>query len=460
MPGYRVVLETNYNDEVYDIEFDKVDAVTITSNSSITSSPIVTGDVIADHMYRNPISVSVRGTFSLYGNQPAVFRGDYEDRLTNIQDFFEKLKNSGTFINMVTRCRDNDQSERFLVRNNLVLDNITWTQYQSSVDFSFGFTEVINVNVEETDYEVDVTDPNIPAQTDAFTQSFTDTLLPLDNVVNIVNKILEENYLIDGGWNGLMQWLQKVGSAYVESMKQGISYTITGALVGVGIKILLSAAALSSPAGWIIIGGAALIGAIYGVVKGLVEGWKRKEAEQTFMLNAFKFSNADGSSNEQECERYANYIGTVVDNITQLNNYVQVYSISSNENQECLCYINNYYYVFRFIKNNTTEKWSLDIISINENNLLVYSSSEIQGLSNISECNKETALGYNSTNSKGFQIYLINDKLEEANTNGWSDEEIREVSKDLTNYYILVSQIDMGEFTNTLANVIYNAMTY
>ena len=461
MAEYRVVLETTYNNENYVIEFDNITNFVVNANSSITSSPIVNGDVVADHMYREPVSVSLSGTFSLIGSKPTIFKGDYEDRLTNIQDFFEKLKNSGSFISLITRARNDNQTERFLMRQNLVLNSITWTQNQISVNFDFGFVEVINVSIKETEYEVDVTDPNIPAQTDASIQSFTDTLLPVDDVVNIVNKILLDNYLLnDDFYSGLMAFLQRVGSAFEEGGKQLVSYAITGTLAGLGLSVLLSSLSIAVPAGTVLAIAGALVGAVVGFVKGLIEGYKKKEAEQKFKLNAFVLTNDNGSANDQECERYCNYIGTVVDNLNQLNDYLQVYGISSNENQECLVYINNYYYVFNFTKNNVTGKWGLEIVSVNENNLVVESMSEIQGLSDLSECNKENALGYNSTNSKGFQLYLVNTKLYEATQNGYTSQQIEEITNDLTNYYILVSQIDMSEFTSTLSDIIYNAMTY
>ena len=62
--SYRVVIETELDDQELFIEFDKVDDTDISSESDITTHPLVNGDTIADHMYRTPVTMSINGSFS------------------------------------------------------------------------------------------------------------------------------------------------------------------------------------------------------------------------------------------------------------------------------------------------------------------------------------------------------------------------------------------------------------
>lgn len=97
--GFSFVIECNVDNEHLELEFDKINENITTSTSDITTHPLVNGDVIADHMYRNPVNVNVSGTFSLNGNQRTQYFGS-NDRLTNIETLFEKIKKQGIFCTL------------------------------------------------------------------------------------------------------------------------------------------------------------------------------------------------------------------------------------------------------------------------------------------------------------------------------------------------------------------------
>lgn len=89
--GYRLVVECIIDSTKQYFEFDTISSISIDTKSTITTHPMLNGDVAADHIYREPISVSVEGTFSLYGSNKDTYKSGY-DRLTNIQKVFRKNK--------------------------------------------------------------------------------------------------------------------------------------------------------------------------------------------------------------------------------------------------------------------------------------------------------------------------------------------------------------------------------
>ena len=91
--SYRLVLQCTMDNEDYAVEFDNIENENVNDTSDITNHPLVSGDIIADHMYRLPVNMTVTGTFSLYGNRPTIYAGNYNDRLTNIEAFFTRVKN-------------------------------------------------------------------------------------------------------------------------------------------------------------------------------------------------------------------------------------------------------------------------------------------------------------------------------------------------------------------------------
>lgn len=446
--SFRLVIRTNVDDEDLMIEFDRVDESTISTTSDITNHPLVTGDMIADHMYRNPITMSVTGSFSLNGNKPTTFPGS-SDRLSNIETLFEKIKNKGAFCELVKMSRANDSSTRFLVRKNMVLTSITWTERQNSLNFSFNFTEAITANVQTVEYDIDVTDSNLPAITDASTLDFTDTLLDWQQIDEIVTRQLYDVGLVTAEF---LQYAVDTAKAMAAGTLVG---AVAGIVVGYSVLIGISLAVGSIPvAGWIAAGIIVAVGFIVGLFIGLFQGIKKAEAQRKYKVQAFELYE-DDRRNQQEVERFANYIGSIHQNLEYLEDVMQVYGIASNENQECMTYIDDKYYIFTFTKNNTSGKYGLVVKDIEDK--VVASMPVIDGLTNIGECTRSNCLF--RTSDGGFFIYLINLKAEEAINDGKSQEEIDEINNDLTSYAIFVSQTDMEQFNSMISEIVVNAMT-
>ena len=490
--GFRLVLTPNFEvnssmtkEELAEIdklnqpiEFDYISSYSVSSTSQITSYPMVNGDTVADHMIKQPISISISGKFSLYGNKPTTFAGDY-DRLTNIEELFEKIQNEGVMCSLVTTERNGSQ-RRFKVRNKMVITSINWTEEQASLGFNFSFSEAMTTTILIP--VVDYTDENLPAITDATTLSFTDELLNMEDVDKIVIAQLRELGLIEDAFlDNLVYWLKSVGSTYGDYLTGAAVGGLVG--IGAGIAVLIGVAALvgSIPvAGWIIVAAAAVVGMIAGGIWAMVKSIKRKKAQRDYGIQVFK-AYTDDKQNTQECERFCDYIGNIHSQLSALNDYIQVYGISSNEEQECMMYINDTYYIFTYKINNTETtnvdvldengqptgktikkvKYSLNITDINDKNvggLADISSAK----STISECNNDNYILKTEINHI-YYVYLLNKNRSIIENDASISEyeranRLNECNSDLTNYVVMVTKLKMSEFNSKLQEIVVDAM--
>ena len=93
--GYKVVLSyveklTNNNPVTKYAELDLQDGgVSVKSNVTISDHPTANGFNISDHIYREPITISMKGEYGEDGLKAKNWSGD--DRLSTIQLEFETL---------------------------------------------------------------------------------------------------------------------------------------------------------------------------------------------------------------------------------------------------------------------------------------------------------------------------------------------------------------------------------
>lgn len=474
--GYRVVLtphfEKNSNMTLSElekvdsdnepIEFDVVSNVNVESSSNVTTYPLVNGDTVADHMIRQPVTMTISGTYSMYGNKPTPFKGE-DDRLTNIEKFFERLKDEGVMCSIVTIDRGSNSKQRFKARNNVVLTRISWTESQASLSFSFTLTEVLTVEL--NDIEIDYTDENLPAITDASSLDFTDTFIDYNQVTEICIQQLDSLGLMQKDfWPNFVYWLKTVDQIKASALIGGGAIGIAS---GIATLITVSAIVGSIPvAGWIAAGVIAGVGVIAGAIWALISTIKKKKAERDYAIQEFKVYK-DENKQKQENIRFVNYIGNIHTQLEYLEDVIKVYGISSNEEQECMLFIDDEYYVFTFKKNNTQSSkdnttWNCNIVNISNNDEIVKDVSDVSSnsLSNISQCTSTNSI-FRTKN--GYYVYLMNKDLSaKENTDYSSNEEktkaIKECKNDLTHFCVLVSTINMDNFNDTLREVVINAM--
>lgn len=475
--GYRLVLtphfeqSANMTEEEHEmidrlnepIEFDLITEQSVSATSEITQYPTVNGDTIADHMIKQATTMTIGGVFSIYGNKPTTFVGA-DDRLTNIQSFFEKIKDEGVLCTLTTIDRASNSKHRFKTRENMALTSITWQELQSSMTFNFAFTEALRVDM--TALVSDYTDENVPAITDPSTLNFTDEFLDPEEITAIVKQQLQEVKLLD---DDFALWV----SQNVDVIRQ-IATVTTIVAIAVGAKVLSTMITISiaasvlglatNPVGWIIGAGALAVGAIAAFFVWLCNNTATKKAEEEYGIKAFKKSDSD-EENEQTAERLCNYIGQVNQNLQVLNDVVQVFALQANIEQECMLYIGSKYYIFTFTKNNTqTENgqttWKLNIAFSDREDTKDISDVSGAALENIKDCTLDNMI---LKTDDGVWVYLMNNKLyavENATYNSQEerDNAIQDCKSDLTSYVILASKTDMPAFCDKLKEVVIDAM--
>lgn len=462
--SFRLVIAANTDNGIEYYESDIISNVSVNAASTITTQPIVNGDVIADHMFREPVTMTIAGSFSLNGNKATEYSGA-ADRLAAIEQTFENIKNNGLFCTLTTMNRSNSSITRFLQRENMVLTSINWTEHQNSLDFNFNFNEAITIDVYESTPTIS-NDENLPDITDATSLDFTDQFLDTEAVLTLIVKTLADYELIDADF--LEYFSANVGKDMLIGLGIGIAaaaivITAIGTITAISAGTLIAAGSTTAailvsagPVGWGLAATMLVACLVAGAISAAIKAETKRQNEALF-TKTFRLYDNDELKNEQEIARFANYLSQVYENLEVLEDYCQIYGISTNVAQECMLYVDDTYYIFKFEKNNTTDNWSCSVIDVNGNQLGQTIADMSSCISDISKCNNSNRL---FTTSSGYSVYLMSlaENKVGLQTDDGTTKSLSELQKDLTNYVILVAQIDMQQFSNVLSDLVINAM--
>lgn len=161
--GFELIIKCNIPRKNYDTEneislvttylhLDMIEERSVESSVKLATQPLYNGDTLIDHMYRDPDKYTVSGKFSLMGAN-ATDPYDYVDgtsaqgdRLKNIQTVFEYIKNNGILCDLLTFAPGDNGNTRFKERKNMALERCSFSEFESSMSYTFTFTEVISVN--------------------------------------------------------------------------------------------------------------------------------------------------------------------------------------------------------------------------------------------------------------------------------------------------------------------------
>lgn len=426
MSSYAMTISCKLNeDDATNTVFvlDQVYDNNVSATSNLTTKPMANGDETADHMYNDPVSMSFRGTFSLNGSKGLVVDGNGA-RFENIQDLFEKIKDNGILCNIVkvqlVDKNDGSQIPKFKLRENMVLTSINWVEKINSLDFSFTFTQVLMADISEE--SIDPTDENLPPITEPKTLNFTDTLIDWTELDKILNSELVSKKVVN-----------------VDFFEAMSSYSLNNLIAaGVGMAIATIIIFASNPGGWVV-GGLLLLGAAVGwIVNSIISIFKKKN-ERKKLFKVYK----DPKKMNEEIKKYGGFVERFHNQMSVLNEKIQVFSVSKNEPQECLLTIDNGYYDFVFEKNNINNTYKLTILDTFNNDVIIKTLEDISSSpSGINDCNNQNVLF--TTPSSNNCVYLI---LPVENEN-----------KDLTKYYLITSEFDLQEYNKRLTEIISDTL--
>ncbi len=424
----RLVLRTTLDKIRRYIDLDLILNVSISLSSVVSTYPLVEGDSISDHMYRQPNTITLTGTFSQ--NSLFSIANSSENRLKNIQRLFERIKDERLFVDIISI---------FNARLKYVLYNISWTEHANTLDYTFSFKEVYTAKVDEVVYHVSSSDNNLPDVTEPLQLDFTDTLLDWNEIDAVVNRALQDAGLVEENfWFGV----QNVISS--DAVRTTLVITSIGAaLLAKGVIASAITLGISVPViGWIALGAAVVAASLYFLITAL----KKKVETKKYRIEVFKYYEDDRKM-QAETSRYINFLGEIHTQLELLEETAKVYQFQANVAQTCLLTIDNNYYSFIVTKNNTTGYWSMEIRDMSDN--VVGQVSSMIGLSNIGDANDHNKI---FVGPSGTTVYLINTKLEEADI--YNDSDNMKYYDTLENFVLFVTSINMNEWSNLISDII------
>ena len=418
---FAVVISCTIDGNEQILVLDTVSDVNVNLSSTLTEHPIVDGSMVADHMFKDPATVSISGSFSLNGASAQTIIVDSTGAtLANIESLFERIKDEGISCEIVKISTSSDNI-RFLRRSNMVLLNISWIEKINSLGFNFSFKQAMTATVQE--YEVDVDDAFLPNVTDPNTLSFTESLLDWDTIDAALLNTLTSFDLI------------------TEDFKNYMASMTATALVALGVGLAAAHVAIavfcvSNPVGWVI--GAAIAVAVF--VYGLVKLISNTIEASKYKIKQFDYYKND-KKQQKEVQRFCNFIGEIHKQITQLNNVIQVYQLASDEPQECLTNIGNNYYTFLFTRNNTSNVYSLEVKDLEKVVRSTVPDISSRALNDFSQCTSENMLF--RADETGAYVYIVSPSEERTK---------------LTDFFIVSTTINPDDFNDVVSEIIKNSL--
>lgn len=409
-----VNIEFTLDDEDYSVILDSIDDTSYTEKSTITSSPVVDGYAIADHMYRDPAEITLSGSL-IVSSKSGRSQSTFISSLSGIEEFFRRIKNEA-IICKITKISSTNKQFRFMTHENCVLESISFTEKINSLQYSFSFREVMFATVEVDEPSKD--DRFLPDVSVLQPSSFVQSIINWNEVDGILNTALLNNDLMK------VTFLQGLSGA-----KSGATFIVGGTVVVGGALALASIPGVNVVAAVAV--GAALIGiGIYDLVSSIVEN-------QKFTIKAFE-------DYEEDKDRYEEFVGTIHNTLKELDNNISVYKLNSDNAQECVLLIDDQYYEFDFSKQNLSEnEFSLTIRNVDGTIEKVINNVLNSALVSLLDCSSLNCL-YKTSNSEKY-VYLM--------------RQIQESAK-LSDCAILVSDFDLTTYNDRLYELCLKAFTY
>lgn len=407
------------------IILDTVNDTNITASSTVTEHPTANGTPMADHMYKNPIDLSLTGTFSLNGKK-AILIDKAGKSLARVERMFEDIKDKGILCTISKiKIVDRDHTPQFTVRENMVLQSITWTEKINSLGFTFNFREALRADVQT--YDVDPDDRFAPAITYADASNFSDTLLDWDAVdEEVLQALIDYNLAADD----FLEYLATIS---------------VGSLIAIGIGAVVATALASTlVALGVAISTIPIVGAVVAAVAAVVIGifaLIRLIKKRVYKIKAFKYYK-NATKRDKEVKRFMEFYDSIHNKIRTLDGVMKVWSVTENKAQETLVNIDGSYYIFNFEKNNVDSGYAykLNISDINDKTIKCTNTNcAINAFTDGDDNN--TLFGTSKS-----RVYLIRNANADPN--------------DLTQYFICAAQLSPKDFSEALTKIIQEAIKY
>ena len=368
----------------------------------------------------------------------------------------------------------------------MILRNITWTEKQNTIDYSFDFKEVMQVDITTFDYlyedigfslgtlkqmslsEMLYGNESDEAMYKMVIQALTDKGYLSRTDVQLAVHVAEAGLLNDLGADAA-----KLGASLCGLVGIGfVAWAIATPLLALAGGAAATAAIV--PVGTLIaIAGLFLIGAI--ALYTVMENQKKEKAlrERGFKLfqNSKDFFDKDGNLtiaaekaelNISEWNRLIalldNVKNAINSNTSDLTGYTVSSGIDDNDEREVAIQVGNRLYYIKFTRDDING-WQVNVIDENGDEL-DGSNGRIfnKGINiyDISQCNRYTNALFIDANQE-YEVYLVNASLNpEVND---SDEALNNVKKYLYGTNVLVSKGSIENNMEKIKNTVNNVLT-
>ena len=429
-----IVLAFELDGKIETVVLDTIDPTRVQSTSTVTEHPIVSGDMSADHMFKDPTTMSITGKFQLLQKSTisSLVNDSQESHLSNIESLFERLKNDGILCEIVKITVMNDKKPRFMRRSNMVLTSIGWTEDVNTLGFNFQFREVLLADIIEL--EVDTDDAWLPNPNDPKELSFTNEIMDWEEVDKaLISALLDADLVTEE----FLQGISALGATAVTSILVGAAGGIIAGAIAAKLGVtIVTVCGVSGPVGWIVGAAIAMVAFAVGIVSMVVKAVKKAK----YTIKEFK-TYKDEEKMAKEQGRFIEFVGQVHLQFEQLNDVISAYNIAANEEQQCILSIGDSVYSFIFGKNNTSGFYSLTVLDIDDNVVKEIPNAMSAALDDFSNCKSSNTI-LTTANNKQY-VYLLRTGEDET---------------DLTSYNILVSDINLDNFSQLIEEILQNAL--
>ena len=481
MGAFRTIIGCNLNQfETGSFEptrylvLDTQDDKTVTANSVIAQQPLQSGDTMSDHMYREPVKFSISGSFSLNGknwNDDSYNFMEKGDRLTNIQEVFEYIKNNGILCRLTTIDEEdyvqNNQGgitiksnakSRFKIRNNMALTSIQWGEKQNLIKYTFNFVEVIMVEAQE--YE-ELTDEerenlNLPHVTSPAGSSLGQILADTSQLPqSIITTLYNNGYINDNFFRAIIDGAEQlfkstmIASAVITAgLAVGLVVTAVVAtkLVALGVIASVSAA---FPVGTIVAGVVAVLAGLAVGISNFIN-WLKKRQKQKI---AFKLINGKP---DQDADRLSNLLDDVELAVNKVKTGLTVYRINGNYRQTVVLNIAGSYYYIEFDKGNAIKgyTWGAKVKDM-EGVALSTVRHTWSPVSSFMDLDRNKNMWFRDS-TKEYEVYLVNPSLSSTVNN--TKDSSKNAGENLEGYSIWVSKGDIKTHIEKIQEAIENTI--
>lgn len=397
----------NYNDIDYNVWLYAANSANVTSSVDIVEHPMVTGDKVMDHMYRNADSIRLSGIIG--SNKLSASVNEKVYNLDKFQQLMEDVKDNGVVCKLVKFKGEESgkqSSPVFKYHENLVLESITWTENVNTLDYSFSFKEVMFSETKE--YNVTVDDALIPHIGTLSEKNFTESVFDINKcMADVVEELRKNGVISNDFWNKFFN-VKENKETWIQSLVEG---GIWGALTG---NVAVSA------------------------ISTLFKYTSSKLFDAISYSTKYKIKKFD-KWNDKEKKRFTDFLESIKSQIEELSSKIKVYQLTENVPQELVLTFNNEYYTFQFKNENSTGKKTLTVLDSKEGKVASVGDLSSSPKS-VTALDKKSALISTSNDHYAFICYIGEDSNDEKAKFG--------------NYAIVISTIEPAKIMDVIMEII------